>query len=333
MLTLNEAVACRRVNRLSLRVVVAAGLCGLGVGPCGATAQAHDAPMPNDARHGLLIDEPWVTHHWAPFDERTAERALSLRRGQLIAFLYNDHHTIAQLARRRGIGFERLVDELSAWSDHTPGADPKVIRQRTRLMLVSGHLAQHVFGHLFHNMAFTSVLVRASGLSEPAFSARRGSGETYRALVRLGHGDPAAVQYKISLGVARNAQRGFAQHETPESEAQRMERVQHARLHCWFTRPEQYLDPAAPYDRRYTKHAKSHTAADVPTTVAEQAVEDAAIQRGLEGRPPSCWDKPALLAINPGAPLTRRELRKLARVPNGFKGKTNARGGDMHHTM
>jgi len=289
--------------------------------------------MPNDARHGLLINEPWVMHHWAPFDERVAERSLALQPGQLVAFLYNDHHTIAQLARRRGVGFERLVRELSAWADHTPGADPAVIRQRTRLVLVSGHLAQHVYGHLFHGIAFTSILVRATDLSQAEFAAHRGNRDTYRSMVRRADGDPAAVQYKLAQGIARNAARGVAQHETPRSEARRIASGQHGRLHCWFTRPEQYLDAGAPYDRRYTKHAKSHTAADVPTTAAEQLAEDEAIQRGLQGRPPSCWDKPAAWTLNPGTPLSRRELRKLARVPGGFRGKVNARAGDMHHTM
>lgn len=288
-------------------------------------AQAHDAPMPNDARHGLIVDEPWVMLHWVPFDEGELSRALSLRPGQLAAFLYNDHHTIAQLARQRGVGFEPLVERLSAWAATTAGADQETIRQRVRLMLVSGHLAQHVLGHVFHGMASTAELLEATELNQSRFSDLRADGWSYRSLIRRAGNDAGAVQTQLLQKVRANQDRGIEQHETPPRQATRMGDRQSNLLPCWFRRPSQLVDPAAPYGREYLKHTPGHTAADVPTTRTAQAREDRTLTANLTRRPPSCWPLPQRFTGDPGAPLTRVQLRALAKLPAGFKGPVNDR--------
>lgn len=279
--------------------------------------------MPDDARHGLLVDERWVMLHWAPFDEREAERALSLRPGQLEAFLYDDHHTIAQLAAHRGIGFERLVDRLAAWTDRTPGADPAVIRQRVRLMLVSGHLAQHVFGHVFHGMNFPSTLARAVELPQHEFAMRRDQGWSYRGLIARAGNDPAGVQYALRQALDRNERRAARRHETPLRQARRIGDRQRSLLHCWFTRPAQLVDSAAPYGREYLKHVPGHMASQVPTTRAEQTAEEETLTTFLTRRPKSCWPLPTTFSSDPGAPLSRQTLRNLAGFPDGWKGPVN----------
>lgn len=320
---------------VSLRTALAGLACTLASGLIGTTAAtAHDAPMPNTARHGLLINERWVMAHWVPFDEREAERALDLAPGQLTAYLYNDHHTIAQLAAQRHVPFEGLVERLSAWTADAPAADKAVIEQRIRLVLVSGHLAQHLVGHVFHGVAYTTTLVNRSGLSSQAFADHRDHGWSYTKLIERNGVDMKPVEALLASRVAKNQTRGVTQGETPRSEADRLGERQSGRLHCWLTRPSQYLDPAAPYDRRYTKHDRGHTVADVPTNRSEQDVEDRLIADGLAGRPKSCWDLPAPFVGDPGAPLSRRALRKLARVPAGFKGPVNDAMDDMaHHDM
>ena len=67
-----------------------------------APARAHDSLAPAGAGHNWLPDEEWVHRHWLPFDERELEAALGLRRRELEAYLYDDHHTLAELARARG---------------------------------------------------------------------------------------------------------------------------------------------------------------------------------------------------------------------------------------
>ena len=54
-----------------------------------------------------------------------------------------------------------------------------------------------------------------------------------------------------------------------------------------------------------------------------ERVEDRLIARGLASRPHRCWDLPQQFAGDPGAPLTRLQLRKLARLPHGYRGAVN----------
>lgn len=310
---------------LVLAVALATAVAGF---PGARTAAAHDAPMPADARHGLLPDEPWVMAHWAPFDERTLTTALRLRPAQLQAFLYNDHHTLAQLARARHVGFTGLVRRLTAWTADVPGADRAEIERRTRLVLVSGHLAQHVLYHVFHGFDLVPRVVRASHVRWATFDARRADRWSLRRIVTSGGGDPAAVERDLAGAIDAERDRALARHASPATQAARMDARQQGRLHCWFTRPPQALDPSAPYDRGYTKHAPEHTSADVPRTRAAQAREDREIARGLAGRPHGCWGRPQQFRGDPGAPLSRRRLRVLGGVPSGFKGPVN---DGMHH--
>lgn len=321
------------MRRALLRVALLAGLAFAPAAAGGivpARALAHDAPMPDDARHGRLVDEPWTMRHWSPFDERLAERELGLAPGGLEAFLYDDHHTIAQLARARGIPFESLVDRLAAWADAAPGTDRAEIEARIRLMLVSGHLAQHVLFHVFHGAALTPVVFAASGFSARTATKRRAAGWSFRRLVRDGDGDPGAVERALRRKIARAEVEGTRAHETPASQAATLAARQQGLLRCWLTRPMQRLDAAAPYGRRYLKHAPGHGAADVPTTRSEQDPEEARIERGLRELRPSCWQPPEPCLGDTGAPLTRMELRALAQLPDGFMGPTNDPHGDIH---
>lgn len=284
--------------------------------------------MPAGARHGLLVDEPWVMAHWLPFDERVLTDALGLRPAQLEAFAYNDHHTIAQLARQRHVGFTGLVRRLTAWADTVPGADRAEMARRTRLVLVSGHLTQHVLFHVYHGFDLVPRIVRGADITWKRFDAQRDRRWSFRRVVSAAGGDAVAVERDLSATIGAERDRGVAGFQTPASQGDRMAARQRGRLHCWFTRPAQALDPAAPYDRGYTKHAGAHTSGDVPRTRAEQALEDRRISRGLAGRPKACWDLPQQFRNDPGAPLSRRRLRVLGGVPSGFKGPVN---DGMHH--
>jgi hypothetical protein len=319
-----------RSSLLALVALLAALAGGSGAPP---PASAHDAPMPAGARHGLLPDEHWVMAHQSPFDERVLTDALRMPPAQLEAFLYNDHHTIAQLARRRHVGFTGLVRRLTAWTATVPGADRAEMERRTRLVLVSGHLAQHVFHHVFHGFDLLPRVVRAADVRWATFDDRRTRRWSLRRIVSSAGGDPAAVERDLGAAIDAEHDRGVAEAQTPASQAARMAARQHGRLHCWFVRPAQALDPSAPYDRGYTKHAASHTSRDVPTTRAEQAVEDRAIARGLAGRPVGCWGRPQRFRGDPGAPLSRRRLRVLGGVPSGFKGPVNDGEHHREHRM
>jgi len=316
----------QRLALLALLVTMAGG------GVAASLSLAHDAPMPAHRRHGLLPKEEWVMKHFPPFDERTFVMALKIPQPQFEAFLYNDHHTLAQLADQRRVAFEPLVETLAGWTADVPGVDAELIKQRIRLTLVSGHLAQHVFFHVFHGTQFSPGLREASGLSRDRFNLLRDKRWSYRRLIKAAHGNADAVQEQVAGKVRANAARGVATLQMPQSEADAMSHRQLRRLPCWFNRPAQHVDQAAPYDRAYTKHAPEHTSDDVPTTRAAQAKEDRAIAHGLAGRPHVCWDLPEQLKIDPGKPLTRDALNALAGLPMGYIGPVNdAHKAAMHH--
>ncbi|MDO9356264.1 MAG: hypothetical protein Q7T55_21380 [Solirubrobacteraceae bacterium] len=313
-------------------------VCALGavalVTAAAPAAGAHDAPMPLGERHGHLDHQPWVMVHWLPFDEREAEVALGLERGQLAAFLYDDHHTIAQLAVARGIDFETLVARLAAWSDAVPTAVPRTeIEQRIRLVLVSGHLAQHVLGHVFHGSARTTFLADAASLTPAAWARARQRGRSAAELVRRGGGDPVAVEAALREQFLARQADSVSRGETPASQGDRLAARQNEQLHCWLTRPTQRLDAAAPYGRAYLRHAPAHTATDVPATRRAQRVEERAIARGLAGLPASCWPHPAPFTGDPGAPLGRAALRALAKLPVEDALTSPSPTSSHHHVM
>ena len=305
--------------RLARILLIAAAAVLLG----GSSAVAHDAPMPTGLRHGLLPNERWVMQHWSPLDEQTLAGALGIPLPQVEAFLYNDHHTLAQLAIARGLDVETLVDRLAAWTAHVPAADREVIEQRIRLTLVSGHLAQHVLFHVFHGEELSPTLKRAAKLPAARFATLRNDRWSYRRLIRRAGGDPAAMMGQLATQLRHRQQTGLDSGQTPQGQGDRLVTRQLRRLPCWFGRAAQPLDPAAPYDRAYTKHAPGHSDKDVPATRAQQAAEDRLISRGLAARPHACWDLPEQFAGDPGAPLARTQLCALARLPLGYQGSVN----------
>ncbi|MES1193114.1 MAG: hypothetical protein ABUM26_02235 [Solirubrobacterales bacterium] len=315
--------------RLARILLIAASAMLLG----GPPAVAHDAPMPPGMRHGLLPNERWVMQHWSPIDEQTLADTLGIPLPQVEAFLYNDHHTLAQLAIARGLDFETLVGRLAAWTASIPTADREVIEQRIRLMLVSGHLAQHVLFHVFHGEDLSPSLKRASKLPAQRFATLRNDRWSYRRLILQAGGSPPAMMNELATQLRRRQQTGLNTGQTPQRQGDRLVARQLRRLPCWFGRAAQPLDPAAPYDRAYTKHAPGHSEKDVPATRAQQAVEDRLISRGLASRPHACWDLPEQFAGDPGAPLSREQLRALARLPLGYQGQVNdphPRNGRRH---
>jgi hypothetical protein len=305
--------------RLARILLIAASAALLG----GPPAVAHDAPMPPGLRHGLLPNERWVMQHWSPLDEQTLADALGIPLPQVEAFLYNDHHTLAQLAIARGLDVETLVGTLAAWTANVPTADREVIEQRIRLMLVSGHLAQHVLFHVFHGEDLSPTLKKAAKLPAARFATLRNDRWSYRRLIVHAGGDPAAMIDQLATQLRHRQQTGLESGQTPQSQGHLLVARQLRRLPCWFGRVAQPLDPAAPYDRDYTKHAPDHSDKTVPTTRAQQAVEDRLIAQGLARRPHACWDLPEQFADDPGAPLTREQLRTLARLPLGYQGAVN----------
>ena len=166
------------MTRVAGIVVVGA----LAVLAAAATARAHDSLASPGAMHTWLPGEKWVSSHWVPFEEQALKRALRLRGRQLEAYLYNDHHTPAALAARRGVGVDVLAERLlDPW--RATGASPARLARlhdHTLRILTQGHLAQHVFYHVFHGVPVVEHAPAVFGVSGPEYAAlRRGGGGRY----------------------------------------------------------------------------------------------------------------------------------------------------------
>lgn len=127
-------------------VALLALLCALA-----APAAAHDSDAPRGADHRWLPAETWVQKHWLPYDEARLYELLGVDTPAVFRWLSNDHRTLAQLARRRGVSprtlAKRLLDPRRA---DLSAREYRVLRSRAQRTLTQGHLAQHMFFHVFH---------------------------------------------------------------------------------------------------------------------------------------------------------------------------------------
>lgn len=117
-----------------------------------APSAARDSEAPPHASHRWFPCEGWVMFHWLPYDEARLYRLLGIDRSRLRSWLRDDRrHTIAQLARRRGIAPEELALRLvRPWRDEVSPGRFRLLRRRALRTLTQGHLAQHIFFHPLH---------------------------------------------------------------------------------------------------------------------------------------------------------------------------------------
>ena len=250
-------------------------------------ALAHDSLAPAGASHNWLPDEEWVHRHWLPFDERVLTRALGLRSLELEAYLYNDHHTLADLARARGLEVEALADQLVAgW----PEADRAVPRARTLRILTQGHLAQHMFFHVFHGLDLGGHSEHVFGMPVLAYRGLREKGLSYAQIAERGGEPVSALRSLVWSILSANRRDGVARGEAWPAEARRILARTLARLPCWLERPSPELDPSNPYGKNRFLHG-SHDAA-WPATEAERRVNERRVERIRRKLARSCWPHP-----------------------------------------
>jgi lambda repressor-like predicted transcriptional regulator len=255
------------------------------------TALAHDSLAPPEAPHQWLPDEPWVKEHRIPFDERRLDRVLDLRGGELEAYLFDDHHTLAALAERRGISVDALADYLVApWTGRVSEGRMAELRDRTVRLLTQGHLAQHVFFHIFHRFGLHPVAPRMFGVNAahldrlrkrgftPLQVASRHGGATRRAMI-------AALRRLVR---ARN-RRAVAMRESWPSEARRMQARQLRLVPCWVRSLTPTADPGNPYGKGLAEHGPH--VRGWPTTARERRIDEQHVETLRRHLQRSCWPK------------------------------------------
>ena len=277
-------------------------------------ASAHDSLAPPGSIHNWLPDEMWVHHHWVPFDEAQLKLELGLRGRDLHAYLYDDHRTLAALARARGVDVDELATRLVApWGDVDP-AQLARLRERTYLVLTQGHLAQHMFFHVFHGLHLDRFAPGMFGMPAAHAARLRGQGRSWIEILERG-AVPAQTFRAAFRGVLEaDARSGVALREASPAQADRIVARTLAWTPCWMTRPAPRLDHANPYGKNHLLHG-AHSAS-WPASAREQREDERRVERFRVRLPQSCWSRPPAWSWQahglrapkptPGAASTRR---------------------------
>jgi hypothetical protein len=256
-----------------------------------APATAHDGLAPTGSPHTWLPAEEWVDGHWIPFDEQALKEALGLRGRDLEAYLYNDHHTLADLARRRGMAPEQLADRLVApWGVAADPARLAQLRDRTIRILTQGHLAQHVFFHVFHGVWEKSVAPSVFGVSDDAYWRLRLLARTPLDIARRGGVPPTAVRERMIALLRAQRDAGIALGAAWAPESDRILARQLRALPCWLRRPIASRDRANPYGKAKRQHGEH--ARGWPGTPAQRRRNERRVERVRRSLRRSCWRPP-----------------------------------------
>jgi hypothetical protein len=131
-----------------------------------------DSDAPAGASPSWLPHEEWVGERWMPFDEWMLERKLHMSSREVWQYLSSTGRTIDELARSRGIATKGLATALLA-NRRLPkrGVRYWTLRSRTQRVLDQGHLAAHMFGHVFHIWAVVAKPQKNFGVSQARFTA------------------------------------------------------------------------------------------------------------------------------------------------------------------
>ena len=267
---------------------------------------AHDDLAPAGAPHAWLPQETWVLEHWMPFDRARLERALALRGSQLESYLFNDHHTLAELARRRGVDVNGLADQLVApWQPLVPAEQMAMFRERTIRVLTQGHLAQHMFFHVFHSFPIgATVAQRLFGVSEAELDSLRkqrlSPGQIAR---RHGVAEPDLIAALTAVLHDRRLAAALSGQAWP-TESDRLLSRQMQTLPCWIRSPRPTNDPGNPYGKATRMHGL-HTAG-WPASAAQRRRDERRAERLRRRQRRTCW--PTVAAWHWGSPYgTRRD--------------------------
>jgi hypothetical protein len=254
-------------------------------------AHAHDSRAPPGAPHVWLPHERWVARHWIPFDLRRLQRSLGLAPRDFYAFVFNDHRTLARLARSRGIDVGQLADHLVApWRATVDDERVAVLRARTLRLLTQGHLAQHVFFHLFHTPGIKSAAVKVLRLSLARLRRLRARGLSVLDIARLRGVAPGALRRGILRAFRKHRDDGVRLQQALPTQAARVLAEQATLLPCWTRRPLPAQDDGNPFGKAMREHG-AHTAA-WPSTARQWRADERRVERVRRSLTRSCWPRP-----------------------------------------
>ena len=210
-----------------------------------------DNLAPRGANHNWLPKEGWVWMHWLPFDEPELAAVLGTDAAGIRRYLSDDTHTLATLATRRGWRVRPLARRLTRrFEGRVPAKRLSNLRWRTERMLTQGHLAQHVFFHIFHGPAVPAHAAELFGVTREAFLAARQAGLTPTEIASRGQRARADARAGVLALLTAEAEQGVRTRSQSRAQSRRMLARQAAALDCWMDSPLPKLDPNNPFGGR-----------------------------------------------------------------------------------
>jgi len=200
-----------------------------------APASTQDTEAPPGAGKNWLPKEDWVIRHWIPFDERELYSALRVRRHDVFKWLDDYDHTIAGLARSRGVDPTKLLDRLvRRWKGRVDDEQFALLRSRTRRTMTQSHLSRHLLFHVFHNRRIGQNAERFFGVDHRTWWKMRSSGHTVLEVARKGGRTERQVRKALLRFLAREQRIGVKRLLTPRRQARRFYGVQRRQLTKWM---------------------------------------------------------------------------------------------------
>lgn len=255
-------------------------------------AGAQDSLAPPGSSIHYLPKEDWVYRHWIPFDELTLTRLLKIGPQDLESFLYDDHHSLAMIAAQRGLGVGALADQLIApWRPLTNDVEFALVRDHTVRILTQGHLAQHIFFHVYHGTDARAATPKLFHMSPHAYWHLRLKGVTPLGVAHRGGVSQAHVRAGMIALFQIDHDEGIRLKRSAPSEADRFMTRQIAELSCWLRSPLPVMDPSDPYGKEYLLHPSEHPGHTM--TPAQERQDEVNVERGRRRLAPGCWPRPS----------------------------------------
>lgn len=222
----------RRLAAVTVPALVAAVILGVAALP----TAARDSHAPPEAGTNWLPCEDWVMFHWLPYSERRLYRLLGSNEAAVREWLRDDdHHTLAQLFARRGIGVRSAATRLVApvRGRVTKGRYGE-LRSRARDTLTQGHLAQHVLFHYYHQPLVAVHARRLFGVAPIEYRRLRLSGQSPAQIAAGHHRSPRRAKLGALALMRFAAAKGVREHSVPANQARRVMAIQRRGIDHWL---------------------------------------------------------------------------------------------------
>lgn len=198
-------------------------------------ARTADTEAPPGAGKNWLPNEDWVIRHWIPFEERTLYRELGVHKHFVFRWLDDYDHTIAGLARLRGVDPNALIRRLvRPWKGKVSRKQYLLLRSRTRRTMTQSHLSRHLLFHVFHNRRIGDNAPKIFGVSKYTWWDMRRNGRTVMEVARRGKRSERQVLRELLPFLERELRVGAKRDMTPRQQARAFFRTQRSKLRTWM---------------------------------------------------------------------------------------------------